>query len=220
MCGRVGFYDDKDWKDALRGSNIQYRDDIGVLHPSYNIAPSQPMATLLNTGQYTYTHFGLIPHWAKDAKFQPINARADTITQKSTFKGPIRSRRCLVPINGFYEWMKTDEGKAPFWITPVGPDYFALAGIYDEWHDPASGKFITGTAIITTEANELMQPIHDRMPVILDAKDWRLWLDPDVTEAEAVQPLLVPYGSAMMAMKVSNYVNSPTHNDTKCTASI
>ena len=71
MCGRVGFYDDQNWKDALRGSNIQYHDEVGKLRPSYNIAPSQPMATLLNTGQYTYTHFGLIPHWAKDAKFQP-----------------------------------------------------------------------------------------------------------------------------------------------------
>lgn len=216
MCGRVGFYDDQDWKDALRGSNIQYRDDIGQLRASYNITPSQPMATLLNTSVYRYTHFGLIPHWAKDAKFQPINARADSITQKPTFKGPFKSRRCLVPINGFYEWMRTDSEKVPFWITPASAGFFALAGIYDEWHDPSGGDPITGTAIITTDANDLMRPIHDRMPVILHAADWKLWLDPDVREPEAVQLMLVPYSGSMKAIEVSTYVNSPKHDDAKC----
>ena len=214
MCGRVGFYDDRDWKIALRGSNIQYRDNVGQLRPSYNIAPTQSMATLFNTGEYSYTHFGFIPHWAKDAKFQPINARADSVAQKPTFKGPIRHRRCLVPINGFYEWQRTDEGKVPYWITPDDSNFFALAGIYDEWHGP-DGVMI-GTAIITTEPNDIMRPIHDRMPVILQQDDWRFWLDPDVTEPEALQPLLVPYGGAMTATAVSTYVNSAAHNDKKC----
>ncbi|WP_345985739.1 SOS response-associated peptidase [Sulfurimonas sp. HSL-1656] len=214
MCGRIGFFDDTNWKDALQASHIQYRDDIGTLRPSYNIAPTQLMATLMNTGVYAYTHFGLIPHWAKDAKFQPINARAESVTQKSTFKGPIRYKRCLVPVNGFYEWQRTDTGKVPYWITSSESSLIALAGIYDEWLGPDG--IVIGTAVITTVPNDVMRPIHDRMPVILQQDDWRFWLDPKVTEPDALQPMLVPYGPALMVTKVSTYVNSPEHNDPKC----
>jgi putative SOS response-associated peptidase YedK len=216
MCGRVGFFDDTGWKRALDQQGIAYTDLVGELHPSYNVAPSQPMATLLNNHDYTYTRFGLIPHWAKDAKFQPINARAETIAQKPTFKSAIAKRRCLIPVNGFYEWMKTESGKVPFWITPEKGGFFALAGVYDEWLDPATGDTVRGSAIITTDANRAMKPIHDRMPVIIEPKEWKLWLDPDVDEPEAVQPLLVPYGGVMHTKEVSTYVNSPVHNDEKC----
>lgn len=221
MCGRVGFYDDTGWKQALNENDIAFTDLIGELHPSYNIAPTQPMATLLNTHEYVYTHFGLIPHWAKDAKFQPINARAETITRKPTFKSAFAHRRCLIPINGFFEWQRTDSGKVPYWITPQeGRDFFALAGVFDTWRNPITGESITGSAIITADANAQMRPIHDRMPVIIEADAWPLWLDPAVDEPEALQPLLLPYGGTMNLKAVSTYVNSPAHNDKKCIAGI
>lgn len=216
MCGRVGFFDDTEWIRAVRNSYGSYRDLVGELRASYNTAPSQPLAALLNTGDYTYTRFGLIPHWAKDAKFQPINARAETISQKPTFKSAFKARRCLIPVNGFYEWMKTKSGKVPFWITPGDTDFFALAGVWDEWRDPANGGTTLSSAIITTEANDVMRPIHDRMPLILEPKEWKLWLDPAVDEPEALQPLLTPYSGGMKTKEVSTYVNSPAHNDAGC----
>lgn len=217
MCGRIGFFNDADWINAMAAYIGRYNNLVGDLLPSYNIAPSQPMATLLNNGDYTYTHFGLIPHWAKDAKFQPINARSETVATKPTFKSSFKSRRCLVPANGFYEWHKVGNHKVPYWITPDENDFFALAGIYDEWHDPASDQTVISSAIITTTPNGVMQPIHDRMPVILNPDDWKLWLDPDVNEPEAVAPLLRSCeDKAMHAYEVSTYVNSPSNNDEKC----
>ncbi|MDX1295645.1 MAG: SOS response-associated peptidase [Sulfurimonadaceae bacterium] len=219
MCGRVGFYDDAGWSKAILAHYGHYNNLVGDLLPSYNIAPSQPMATLLNSGDYTYTHFGLIPHWAKETKFQPINARAETIASKPTFKSSFSTRRCLIPVNGFYEWYKAGNHKIPYWITPSSSDFFALAGIYDEWHDPASDETIISSAIITTSPTGVMEPIHDRMPVILNPDDWKLWLDPKVTEPEAVAPLLSPCRDDLMhAYEVSTYVNSPSNNDEKCIA--
>lgn len=217
MCGRVGFYNDEDWRNVVRSVVGDISDRVGALTPSYNTAPSQPLATLLNTKTYTYTRFGLIPHWAKDGKFQPINARAETISQKPTFKSAFARRRCLIPVNGFYEWQRTAGGKIPYWFTPGDEhDFFALAGIYDEWHDPATGETVTGSAIITTEANGIMRPVHDRMPVIIPVREWNLWLDPAVEEPEALRPLLSPYGGAMRSVEVTTYVNSPAHNDAGC----
>ncbi len=217
MCGRVGFFSDTEWVVTATSLVSRFHNRIGALNSSYNTAPSQPLATLLNTGDYTYTRFGLIPHWAKDAAFQPINARAETLGNKPTFKGPFARQRCLVPVNGFYEWHKSVKGKVPFWISPGGEhDFFALAAVYDNWTNPESGETVVGTAIITTRANETMRPIHDRMPVILEPESWRLWLDPDVKEPEALQPLLHPYSGAMRLREVSTYVNTPTHNDPTC----
>ncbi len=153
MCGRVGFYDDIGWSKSVLAHYGQYNNLIGELSPSYNIAPSQPLATLLNNGNYDYTHFGLIPHWSRDTKFQPINARAETIAEKPTFKSSFKSRRCLIPVNGFYEWMKDGKHKIPYWVTPSSSDFFALAGVYDEWLDPATGQRIISSAIITTTSN-------------------------------------------------------------------
>lgn len=216
MCGRVGFYDDKEWKSAVVRNIGNVRDEIGTLVPHYNIAPSQPLATLLGNGTYRYTGFGFIPHWMKEPKAVAINARAESIAWKPSFKSSFRHRRCLIPVNGFFEWKREGARKIPFWVHPSTSTFFALAGIWDEWHGSLREETVITSAIITTEPNELMRPIHDRMPVILEEKDWGMWLDSAVAEPEALQPLLRPYDPAkMQAYTVSSYVNSPTHDDIK-----
>jgi len=216
MCGRVGFFSDAQFiKDV---SNIIKEIDQQLnFKPSYNIAPSQNLPALLNDGFYRATLFGLIPHWAKDRKLQPINARSETISDKPMFRESFQRRRCLIPVNGFYEWQKIGKGKVPHWIHPLESDYFALAGIYDTWQDRVSGEIITSSAIITTTLNAVMAPIHDRMPVILEPQVWSLWLDRDVGELEALKPLLVPYDEKKMeAYAVSTLVNSPANDSQAC----
>jgi putative SOS response-associated peptidase YedK len=217
MCGRVGFFSQEQFIKEAAAILKKIQFDEGMFHTSYNIAPSQGLGAILNSGDVVNSHFGLIPNWAKDRKFQPINARAESITQKPTFRKPFQSQRCLIPINGFYEWQKSGSTKTPYWIYPTDNDYFALAGIYDTWSDKSSGEIITSSAIITTEPNELMAPIHNRMPVILKKEDWNLWLDPEVKESEVLTPLLQPYANELMdAYAVSSFVNSPANNTRGC----
>lgn len=214
MCGRVGFIDDKHFLAECKKifAHIQQENDCPILN--YNIAPSMPMAALLNNSTYQNVRFDLISHWAKDAKFQPINARAETIVEKPSFKFSFRQRRCLIPVNGFYEWQKINKHKVRYWVHSTDTDFFALAGIYDVWHDAVNNVDITSAAIITTTPNECMKEIHYRMPVILTPEDWKLWLDSAVDEPEAVSPLLVPYVNNLMeAYRVSTRVNSPANND-------
>ena len=216
MCGRVGFFDDIAWSRAVNNYYGRIDNRVGKLTPRYNIAPSQPLATLLNIGTYTFTHFGLIPHWMKEKKTVAINARAETLSQKPSFREPFQHKRCIIPVNGFYEWKKEGSHKVPYWIYPKEGNFFALAGLWDEWKDKQSGEIITSSAIITTEPNELMESIHDRMPVILEPENWKLWLDPKVEEGEVLAPLLNPYDPDKMdAYEVSIYVNSPAHDDPK-----
>lgn len=216
MCGRVGFFDDVTWTRAVIKNFGDVTNKIGTFDPHYNIAPSQPLATLLNNGEYTYTHFGLIPHWMKEKKAVSINARAETLTEKPSFKNPYKRKRCLIPVNGFFEWKKEGKNKIPYWIHSTEGDFFALAGLWEQWHNKDTGEIITSSAIITTEPNEIMKPIHDRMPVILKEDDWKLWLDKEVKEVEVLNPLLKPFDSKFMeAYKVSTYVNSPIHDDIK-----
>lgn len=216
MCGRVGFFDDVTWTRAVIKHFGDVSNKIGTLKPHYNIAPSQLLATLLNNGEYTYTHFGLIPHWMKEKKAVSINARAETLTEKPSFRNPYKSKRCLIPVNGFFEWKKEGKNKIPYWIHSNEEDFFALAGLWEQWHDKETGEIITSSAIITTDPNETMRPIHDRMPVILKEDDWTLWLDKEVKEASVLNPLLKPFDPKLMeAYEVSTYVNIPIHDDPK-----
>jgi len=214
MCGRVGFFSDGLFindAEALLGDFIN---DIGVLSPHYNIAPSQSLPALLSNRHYTNTTFGFIPHWAKEPKIHPINARAETINEKPMFRGSFRHKRALIPVNGFYEWHQEGGRKQPYWFHPKEGDYFALGAIWDEWYDNRDEKIITSSAIITTEANSLMEPIHDRMPVIIPKASWAMWLDDEVNEPEALYELLQPSSSDIMAAyKVSTRVNSPVNDD-------
>jgi len=189
---------------------------------SYNIAPSQNILALLHDPEsqnleWTLLRWGLLPFWSKDkqTKFNLINARAEGIESKPSFRGPFKYRRCIIPASGFYEWKKEGEGKQPYFIRPAGGGYFAFAGIWDHW-EGEHGKLIDSCSIITTDANSTMTAIHDRMPVILQEKDCMTWLDARAKK-EHLLNLLQPCTSDLMeAYQVSTRVNSPRNDDREC----
>jgi putative SOS response-associated peptidase YedK len=190
---------------------------------SYNIAPSQKAGVIINNGEnniYDTYQWGLVPHWAKDLKIgnNMINAKAETITQKPSFKNPFKNKRCLIPSDGFFEWKKFGENKIPYFIFIKDNSLFSMAGLYDEWPGPDNKKLFTFT-IITTEANELTAGIHDkkRMPVIIQKKDREEWLDNSKYNEADLLNFLKPYESKLMyAYEVSSFVNSPKNNSAKC----
>ncbi|GAA4435439.1 SOS response-associated peptidase [Pontibacter saemangeumensis] len=182
----------------------------------YNAAPSQKLPVVTNTQPDTLQFFswGLQPFWAKDAKAvkRSINARAETLTEKPSFRNLLKSKRCLVPADGFFEWQVTPHGKVPHRIMLKSEDTFSFAGLWDEWLDKSSGEILYTYAIITTEANELVKPIHDRMPVILSPEEEELWLDAHESQ-ELLLSLLHPFDAGKMkAYPVSPLVNSPMNN--------
>lgn len=196
-------------------------DEISTdLKASYNIAPTQPVAVVVSEGKKRLieVRWGLVPSWAKDLSVgnKMINARAETVTEKASFRNAFKKRRCLVVADGFYEWQKLGDGKRPVYIHLKSAQPFGMAGLYEVWHSP-EGKEVMTCAIITTAANELMQPIHDRMPVIIAKENEDLWLDPAVAEATVLRELLQPYSAdEMEAYPVSKRVNSPSNNSPEC----
>jgi putative SOS response-associated peptidase YedK len=200
-------------------------DNVPILEPRYNIAPTQSVPTVLETSastnrQFKMLHWGLIPSWAKDSKMgaKLINARAETVAEKPAFRSAFRQRRCLVLADGFYEWQQQEakKQKQPFYFRLSDEQPFAFAGLWERWED-ATGEEIESCTLLTTEPNELMRPIHNRMPVILDPKDYDLWLDPEVKKSELLQPLLRSYPTEeMTAYPVSKAVNKPSNDSTEC----
>lgn len=165
-------------------------------------------------------HWGLIPSWAKDSKIgsKLINARAETVAEKPSFRSAFRKRRCLILADGFYEWQQQEgkKQKQPFYFQLNDGCPFAFAGLWEHWKD-SNGEEIDSCTILTTEANELMHPIHHRMPVILDHKNYELWLNPEVKQPELLQPLLCPYPTQeMQAYPVSKLVNKPSQDSADC----
>jgi putative SOS response-associated peptidase YedK len=181
--------------------------------PNYNCAPSQKLPVITNAekGKLSYFKWGLIPFWAKDPKigYRLINTRAETITEKPSFKSAFKKRRCLIPANGFYEWRK-DENKTPFRITVNEDELFAMAGLWESWKD-GEGKKVHTFSIITTTPNSLMESIHDRMPVILHREDEERWLTEE--DEPKLLELLKPCDPYLMkAYPISKKVNSPANN--------
>lgn len=200
--------------------------DFGVqeitddLQPSFNVAPTQPVAVVLNRGKKRMAamRWGLVPSWATDPTIagRLINARAETLTAKAAFKDAFKRRRCLVVGDGFFEWQKQGAVKIPLFIHLKTERPFGFAGLYEIWTPPLGDPLVTCT-IITTEANELVKPIHDRMPVIVpkDAEDF--WLDPAVEDHARLLDLLQPYPSdEMAAYAVSKLVNSVKNDSPEC----
>jgi len=162
--------------------------------------------------------WGLIPFWAKDPSigFKMINARAETVAAKPAFREAIRKRRCLIPADGFYEWLKNGKVKTPFCFTMADDSIFAFAGIWDSWRNP-EGKAIETCSIITTTPNALLIDIHDRMPVILPDDAYDLWLDPGFQKPDAICDLLKPFDPNLMRRyEVSNRVNLVKNDDPAC----
>ncbi|MCI0526850.1 MAG: SOS response-associated peptidase, partial [Nitrospira sp.] len=164
--------------------------------------------------------WGLVPSWAKDTStgYKMINARAETVAQKPSFKKSLKHKRCLVVADSFYEWRKVNGGrtKIPMRFVFKSREPFAFAGLWDTWQNPEGGELRSFT-IITTGANAVLQPIHDRMPVILRQQDEDLWLDPDLKDVDKLVPLLIPYSSEEMeGYEVSTLVNSPKNDTPAC----
>lgn len=170
--------------------------------PDRNVAPGQYIPVLINqNGQNILTslRWGLIPSWAKDASVgnKMINARAETVAAKPSFKNAFQRRRCLIPVDGFYEWQKSGKGKEPFSISLMSGKPFGLAGLYERWLSPDK-KTIQTCTIITTEANELIKSIHDRMPVIIESTFYNFWTNPDNHDETSLLALLKPYPAGEM----------------------
>ena len=191
--------------------------------PRYNIAPTQPVAAIRldanGTRDFTFFHWGLIPSWAKDPNIgsRMINARSETVTEKPSFRTAFKRRRCLIPADGFYEWQKLGSGKQPMFIHPAEGEErpFALAGLWEFWSDPDGGT-IQSCTILTTSPNELMAPIHNRMPVIIEPEDYDLWLNPEPDPEQGLH-LLRPYpAEKMAAYPVSTVVNNPRNDVPDC----
>lgn len=204
--------------------------DVPNLEPRYNIAPTQLVLTVLPPKeteggilerQIKLLRWGLIPAWAKDPAMgaRLINARAETVAEKPSFRKAFRHRRCLVIADGFYEWQRQERKKQPFYFRLRDGQLFAFAGLWEQWKSEA--EVIESCTILTTAANELLRPIHDRMPVILEPKDYDLWLDSTSEDPEPLQKLLRPYASqAMTSYPVSTQVNNPTNNSPACVNSL
>lgn len=212
MCGR--FIQDSPFPVLLQEFDLRSA-EVEIL-PRYNIAPTQDVFAVINEdgNRLTRCRWGLIPPWAKDPAIgnRMINARAETVAEKPSFRRSFRNHRCLVVATGFYEWRKDEARKIPVYVHLKDTRPFGLAGLYSDWRSP-EGQVIRTCTIITTETNRLLEPIHDRMPVIISREDRGLWLDPEVHDPRTLQPLLKPYPSEEMeTWDVSTRVNSPAND--------
>ena len=219
MCGRF----------TLRASAQALKEqfplfDQAELAPRYNIAPTQLVLAVRQLAQaarpeFVQLRWGLIPHWADDPKvgYRMINARAETAASKPAFSTPFRQSRCLILADGFYEWKKKDGSKQPYYIRMKDGKPFAFAGLYSHWSKEETP--IDSCTILTTDANDLVRPLHDRMPVILDPAAFTQWLDPGQRKPEALLGLLRPFPSdAMTAIPISTFVNNARNEGPECVA--
>jgi len=218
MCGRYT----QTQAGPILLSRFRLEETALDLKPRYNIAPGQEAAVVVReeTTALATMRWGLVPSWAQDPAIgnRMINARAETITEKPSFKRLIERRRCLVLADGFYEWRKEERGKVPMRFVLKSREPFALAGLWDRWRNPDGAELRTFT-IITTVANELMRPIHDRMPVILARDAEEPWLDAGSGNTAAILSSLKPYASGSMeAYDVTTLVNSPKNDRPECVA--
>lgn len=193
------------------------------LSPRYNIAPSQEIVGICQTenGIRTLDSFrwGLIPHWAKDSSIgtKMINARAETVAEKPSFSAAFRSRRCLFPASAFYEWVRSGNEKIPYCIRHKDKSLMAFAGIWESWNGPDGP--LQSCSILTTAANKILEPIHQRMPVILSAEFFDQWLDIRNNNPNQLSPLLKPYAEDLLeAYRVDQRVNSPRNDGPECLA--
>lgn len=226
MCGRFTLYASPDEIAAWFGL-----EQTPWVEPRYNIAPTQPVgivrvASKAGGREWALVHWGLIPGWAKDPSIgaRMINARSETVDEKPSFRAALKRRRCLIPASGFYEWKATERGKQPYLIRPRDGGLMAMAGLWERWRG-ADGSEIDSCTILTTEPNELMATIHNRMPVLLDREDFPQWLgsgaDATRQELDQLRHLMRPYpAERLIATAVSRYVNDPRHEGIGCMAAV
>jgi putative SOS response-associated peptidase YedK len=220
VCGRF----------TLKSSPQEVQREFGLdappeLAPRFNIAPSQPVATIQADAAgrrlLVPRRWGLVPAWAGDQRIgaRLINARAETLAVKPAFRDAFRLRRCLVPADGFYEWAGAAGGeRQPYWIARPDEGCFGIAGLWERWR-AADGSWLESCALVTTEANARLRPLHDRMPAILAREDYARWLDPAERDPRRLEPLLRPAPAAALGLRaVSRVVNRPAHDAPDCIA--
>jgi putative SOS response-associated peptidase YedK len=180
----------------------------------YNVAPTQnilAVRTVSDERELTFFKWGLIPAWAKDASMgaRLINARSETVEEKPSFREAFKQRRCIIPADGFYEWRREGGKKQPYFFHLRDERPFGFAGLWERWEGDG-GQVINSCTILTTEANEVLRPVHDRMPVILHPDDYEVWLDTDARKHDFAKELLRPYTAGeMLGYPVSASINSP-----------
>lgn len=217
MCGRFTLATSVEDITAQFGVS-----DISVEHDArYNVAPTQEVLVLVKNGERRLDKFrwGLVPHWSKgpNTRYSMINARAETVAEKPSYRGPFAKRRCLVLADGFYEWQKVGDTKVPMYIRLKSGQPFGFAGLWDLWTPPDDGSPLKSCTVITTNPNRLLKPIHNRMPVILPADAIEDWLTLDGSQQDELLALLKPYPEEELeAYAVSRFVNSPSNDSPKC----
>jgi len=220
MCGRFTLFE----PDKMLARSFDLG-EIPRLGPRFNIAPGQPVAAVRTassggTRELALLRWGLIPSWAKDPSIggRLINARAETVGEKPAFRNAFRRRRCIVPANGFYEWQRREGRKQPHYIRMRDGRMFAIAGLWDRW-EGEDGSVAETCAILTTAANAVLAPVHDRMPMILEHGMYDRWLDISAGDPGSLSPLLVPFPpEEMVAFPVGFRVNDPSVDDEGCIA--
>lgn len=231
MCGRFVSTAGPDRIAAYFDGVVPTEAAAESLGENYNVAPTQDVYGVVSNGDGTARvdvfHWGLIPSWAKDRKIasRMINARGETVAEKPAFKKLLRSKRCIIPMSGFYEWQpgaadgplnsKGKPLKQPMYIHRVDDEPLAVAGLWTAWKDPndPEGRYLHSTTVITTSANATMSPVHDRMPVILAADEWAGWLDPANDDVAALVSMLDPAADDLLTMHpVSHDVNNVRNN--------
>lgn len=217
MCGRFASTSPPDALASYFGAEGPVETDEATA--DYNVAPTRDVATVrVRDGErhLDFLRWGLVPRWAKDLRIgsKMINARAETVATKNSFRSAFKKRRCIVAADGFYEWKRLDDGtKQPMYVHRSDGDPLAFAGLYERWTDAEALREIHTCTIITTEANDMMAPIHNRMPVLLAPKDWGDWLDPGNADADLLEQLLVPAPDELLtAHGVSTEVNNVRNN--------
>lgn len=219
MCGRFSLTSPVEAMSRLFGFS-----ELPNLAPRYNIAPSQDIAVVRSSPEgggreLAMLRWGLIPSWAKERDFgaRTINARAETVAEKPSFRAAYKKRRCLVPADGYYEWKKASDGKQPYRFCRQDDGLFAFAGLWEHWRDPADGEELQTCTIIVCEAGAFTQPVHHRMPVIVQPDLFPLWLGEEATGSEdAAAVLRAANDDGMKAYAVSRRVNSARNDDTGC----
>lgn len=211
MCGR---FTTPEQEIVMRHFSLGHLKDY---QRRYNIAPTQNIPAVKAKGKLSYLKWGLIPSWAKDPSIgsKMINARSETILEKPSFRNAFKKRRCLIISGGFYEWTQQESKKQPFFIHLKHDPAFAFAGIWEMWKSP-EGEVIETASVLTTESNDLLKPIHHRMPVILSQSHYDQWLSSEAQESDLMS-LLRPFESDLMDIyPVSTLVNKPSNDDPKC----
>jgi len=229
MCGRFTLIDADGarLRFDIRGADIpppMERADGTADAARYNVAPTQDVLTIRREDgerRAEMMRWGLVPSWADSPKIgaRMINARAETLAERPSFRAAFRKRRCLIPADGFYEWRREGKRRVPIRFTLKSGEPFAFAGLWERWERAGEPPMLS-CAIVTTTANALIEPMHDRMPVMLAPDAERVWLDPDA-DATTLSGLLTPYPSDLMeAREASRAVNSPAHDGPECIAPV